>query len=175
MEVLVVVVIATIIAVVLVPQVLSRLNTGGAAALAQNLSGIAKSLQEYRADVGRYPSRLAYLAAPPPSGATDTCGRTLPPQNIAGWNGPYLDREVGSSGIVTGSATINNDIVRVPQTYSQTGTLFLQATDVDRAVVDELEAAFDGDEDFATGVIRWAEVGGQGVGVLTYAIPIRAC
>lgn len=178
LEVVVVLAILGVLAGVLFPQLAGRTTQGQAANLASNLDVLADAIQTYRGDVNRYPSRLTYLPdAPPASGATDACGRPLPPGLAAAWGGPYLARRVNAAGIPSGSATIRTTLRRVPANASggSNGTLFIDADDVDLAVADILEAAIDGNADLTGGSLVWQPAGASGRGTVSFAIPVRGC
>jgi hypothetical protein len=61
----------------------------------------------------------------------------------------------------------------VPATVAGTlsGLLYFDVPGVDREVADALEAAFDGNGDFAGGTITWTAA----TGTLSYAMPVRGC
>ena len=160
-----------LLAAVLVPQVLGRLTTGQASTLSQNLSGLSAAMTTYREDMLRYPDLLSQLTTAPTAGAFDSCSRPLP--NVNAWNGPYLERILSTSGIRSGTSTIQDNVQRTPTTYSATGTLLITVNDVDPAVAEEVEASFDATTDYAAGTIRWTASGSSGT--LTYAMPIRGC
>lgn len=166
-------VLIALLAGVLIPAVLSRLDSGQAATLASNLNALDEAIGTFRHDVGRYPSQLVYLATAPPVGAEDTCDRVIP--NVAAWNGPYLARSITTAGIRSGNSTIQNTIGRDPETFTSTGTMLVNVSDVDQQVAEELERSFDTTVDYAAGAIRWVAVGGSGMGTLTYATSIRGC
>ena len=172
-EIAVGLVLIALLAGVLIPAVLSRLDSGQATSLATNLTALDEAIGTFRRDVGRYPSQLVHLGTAPAVGTVDTCNRVIP--NVAAWNGPYLARAVTSAGIRSGNSTIQNAIARSPTTFSSTGTMLINVSDVDQLVAEELERSFDTTVDYAAGAIRWTAVGGSGMGTLTYATSIRGC
>ena len=175
MEMLVVLAVVGLLAGVLAPEVLRRLTTGRHAALASTLASVSDALLAYRTDVGRYPRQLRLLTSQPTTSDRDSCNRTLPATLVSGWAGPYLDRQITTSGIVAGSSTVLNTVRRAPTSYSTTGTLLVDVTAVDEELATLLEQQFDGTVNFGSGTIRWTESGGTGQGTLVYAIPIRNC
>ena len=172
-EVAVGLVLIALLAGVLIPAVLNRLDSGQATTLATNLSALDEAIGTFRQDVGRYPSQLVHLGTAPAVGTLDTCDRVIP--NVAAWNGPYLARAVTTAGIRSGDATILNAIDRDPEDFSSTGTMLIIVSDVDQLVAEELERSFDTTADYTAGAIRWDAVGGSGMGTLTYATSIRGC
>lgn len=172
-EVAVAVAVLSVLSVVALPQVVKHLYGGQTAALAENLDGLNHAIQMFRVDVGRYPSRLSYLSAPPPGGATDSCGREI--LTLVNWRGPYVDRSIPGTGMVSGTSIIQNGVRRNPMASSSFGTLLIDVTDVDRELAEQMEAAFDGNADFGAGTIVWVESATTGQGLLTYNIPSREC
>lgn len=171
-EVMISLVIVALVAGVVSMATISRLAVGESASLAQNLTNLAQGIHSFRNDVGRYPSRLRDLATPIAAGAKDPCNRNL---DVAAWRGPYLDREVGASGLVSGSVVVNDAIARVPVSTTGFGHLRLSAADVEREVAEGVERVFDGNADFASGNVTWSEAGGTGRGTLVYSMPVRGC
>jgi type II secretion system protein G len=169
-ELLVGLLILGLLAGVMVPQVVSRLRQGETATLAQNLSAVSRAAYAFQKDVGRFPGRLEYLATTP-SAAQSSCLTSI--ANVSAWKGPYLARQIPATGLVSGSYVISNTLRRVPANTSATlgGLLYFDVPGVDREVADRLEAAFDGNADFAAGTISWSSA----TGTLSYAMPVRGC
>ncbi len=75
-EILVVVVIIAILAAVVVPNVISRIGDAKQSAAISTIKSFETAIDQYRLDMGTYPSSLNDLITPPnPKGK---------------WNGPYL-------------------------------------------------------------------------------------
>lgn len=173
-ELLVGLLILGLVAGAMVPQVVSRLRQGEAAALAQNLSSLSAATYAFQRDLGRFPRQLEHLATPPAS-AQSSCQTNL--TNLSEWKGPYLARQIPSTGLVAGRYVISNILRRVPANITSTvhGLLYLDVTGVDREVAEELEDAFDGNADPSSGTILWSGSGSAGTGTLSYAMPVRGC
>ena len=84
LELLVVIVIIGLLAAYVGPRMFAQLGKSEVTVAKAQVESFKKSLDNYRLDVGRYPSTEeglgALLAAPPTAGAK--------------WNGPYLDKAV---------------------------------------------------------------------------------
>lgn len=173
-EITVAIAILALLAMVLVPQLLSRLTGGQATALASSLSAVSTGVESFRGDIGRYPSTLVHLSDEP-SSADDLCDRSIPANLLSNWSGPYLNRRITTSGIVSGNSTIQATLRREPETYSGFGDLLIDAAGVDLDVAQELEEAFDGNGNLSSGTIRWAADEAANRGTLSYAIPVRGC
>lgn len=176
LELVVALAVAALLAGVLLPQVIGRLNQAQTASAVQTLANLHEALLSFRADVGRYPVRLSYLSATPGGTPRDLCRRTIP--DLSDWRGPYVGRAIPLTGLVVGTATVRDSLERSPASESPgnpVGTLFIRVDGVERTVADEAEAAYDANGNLSAGTIRWAESGGSGVGTLTYAVPVRGC
>jgi general secretion pathway protein G len=78
-ELLVVIVVLSLVAAAITPQILSRFNTAKVRTAKLHADTLAAALDDFFVDVGRYPTTeegvAALLAAPP---------------SAPGWNGPYV-------------------------------------------------------------------------------------
>lgn len=176
MEILVVLAVLAALAAVVGRNVASTTQSGRSAALAESLDGLRRSIYAYRGDVRRYPTNLTQLSTQPAAGATDLCGRDVPPTFLANWRGPYTGQTVTGSGIPVGDALIL-DALEGPagQGIETSGTLFIVVEDVDEAIAAALERSYDGEPlDFGSGTIRWTDAGG-GIGTLRFGIAISGC
>lgn len=175
-ELIVVLAILAVLAAVIAPNVLDAIFQSQSAALARSFDSLSDAITEFRADIGRYPSKLSYLSSQPSGNVDDTCGRDLNADWSTDWNGPYVQTNITSSGITVGSATIQNDLRRDPATLGA-GTvadLLVDVEDVDESTAEELDDSFDGDDNLSAGSVRWVDGGGDR-GTLTFAIRIRGC
>ena len=175
LEVVITLAIVAMLAAVLTPQVLSRMTSASSATLLSTLTGLQDAATAHRGDTGRYPQTLGQLTTEPTSGVRDSCGRLVPGSALDAWSGPYLDRNVATTGIEIGGSVIAATVRRVPATYSDVGTLYIDVTGVDKEVADEMERSMDGTIDYANGSILWSQVGTTGRGTLSLASPVRGC
>ena len=81
LELLVVLAIMGLLAAIIAPQVLKYLGSSRTQTAKVQIQNVAAALELYKLDVGRYPTEAeglkAVVAAPP---------------DVAGWNGPYLQK-----------------------------------------------------------------------------------
>lgn len=176
-ETLVSLAVVGVVAGVVVSRMITPQENSETGALAQNLGALNASVQAFRGDVGRYPGRLEYLTAPPPAGATDACGRSIPPQQRAEWSGPYLTRQIGPGGIRTGDGTIANQVRRDPPARGSDpfGHLLIDASEVESRTATSLDKLLDGGDGFTTGTVRWTAQGATSRGNVVYRMPVRGC
>jgi prepilin-type N-terminal cleavage/methylation domain-containing protein len=175
LEVIVGLLIVALLGAVVVPQITRRQRDGQAAAIASSLGAIRTAILEFRKSVGRYPSQLAHLSTLPTAGATDLCGRVVPFVWSGVWRGPYVQRAIGSGGVLVRDAVILNAIRRNPPTSATTlADLLLDVTNVDQSVAEIIDQNLDPTLDLNAGSVQWVSTG-SGQGTLTLAMPIRGC
>lgn len=183
-EILVALAIIAILAAVLIPGLSPKIGSAQASNLIQDVRSISNGLQQFRENVGWYPSTIASLSTF--SSGNDLCGASIPATNVNQWRGPYIAMTPLAAGIPSGDAMIGLALTRTPTTTSSStvmaGTMSFDVTAVDSIVVSEVETAFDGSSasvtKYSTGSVLWAKASGLGVGTtgtLTYKIPVRGC
>ena len=173
LEILVVMIILGALAAVLYPAVAVQIRKGQATALADQLNNLREAIGNYHANVSRYPTVLTQLTQQPLAGENDLCGFGLSGANRNAWRGPYLAQNIVGD-IQVGDAVVQNDVTRNPLTNGATppGILIMKVASVDSTSAVDLEAQFDGNNNFTTGTILWTTLG---VDTLTFQMPIRNC
>lgn len=165
------------LAAVLYPAVAVQIRKGQTTALADQLNNLRVAISNFRSNVQRYPHRLNQLTEVVTAGQPDICNGGIPAANANAWRGPYLAQNLVGTTIAVGDATVQFVLVRVPPTNAggPFGMLQIVAANVDSTSAADLEAQFDGNNNFATGTILWVPVGGVPTGTLTFQMPIRDC
>jgi general secretion pathway protein G len=83
LELLVVMVIIGLLASIVAPQYFSQIGKSNTKVARAQIESLIQALDQYRLDVGRYPSTEQGLPS-----------LRVAPQNVAQWRGPYLKRDV---------------------------------------------------------------------------------
>jgi general secretion pathway protein G len=83
LELLVVMVIIGLLASIVAPQYFSQIGKSNTKVARAQIESLIQALDQYRLDVGRYPSTEQSLTS-----------LRVAPQNVAQWRGPYLKRDV---------------------------------------------------------------------------------
>lgn len=186
-EILVSLAIMAILSAAIVPGIVGKMRDSRRSALSQTLLAISQGIAEYRKAVTRYPPTLTVLTEAPVAGVTtDAClgVNYLSVGNANNWRGPYLSREMLSTGLRMADGVIQNQLRRV--TSGTAAYLLIDVSGVESEVATDLESEFDGSPANATaGTIRYttsalpspATVGAAGGGMvnLSYSIPIAGC
>jgi prepilin-type N-terminal cleavage/methylation domain-containing protein len=188
-EVLVALAIVAVLSAIVVPEIVGRIRESRQSALSQTFFGLSQGIAEYRKAVTRYPYELLLLTEAPvhlAPNAKDACGNNLNPSHINNWRGPYVSRQLLSSGIAMGDAHIQNLLRRI--TVGSSVFLLMDAAGVDTTIAVGLENEFDGTSvnPTTTGTIRYQSTAlpapstvttaaPAGMVNLSYSIPIAGC
>ena len=177
LEVLTALAIIAVLTAVLLPALNNKLQDSRSTALEQTFLGLSQGIAEFKRATTRYPSTLLYLTTQPNSTPnTDVCGNILS-STAALWRGPYVSRDVPSTGIQMGDAVIPPGLTRV-MNASNTVPLFILITGngVESSTVDDMESDLDGlPADANNGTIRWVAGSTTTVRNVSYAMPVNSC
>lgn len=172
LEMLVVLTILIALAAVVIPQVAARGRDATATAVLSSAATIADAVSQFKADTRRYPGEVRWLVSLDGT-PIDICGDAIPPGLLARWSGPYLQQHVPTTGLPAGDARILNTLSRADG--ATVSSLVISATGVTEAAARRIDREIDGDDDLATGTIRWTAGAGGEPGTLQYFLPIRGC
>lgn len=159
-EVLATVTIIAVLAAVVIPTVAAQIQKADPQKVGRDMLSTRSGVEQFLADVRRYPAAYAHLSAPI-TGLSGLTGGTYATSEVNRWKGPYLNKD-GTAGLSTGygltfNANFQIDTLGVTGLSEVTATnpkylVFTVAIDSVRALtVDEM---FD-DGILTTGVFRW--------------------
>jgi prepilin-type N-terminal cleavage/methylation domain-containing protein len=170
-EILVAIAIVAVIAAVVVPSFGSQLRSGDEGRVQQDLTNIRSGIEQFLADVRRYPKSVGALTNMPDSTATNALvGGLYKGNQIKRWRGPYISKD-STSALLTG---FDNTITATFDTATVNGAVFLriQIAAFDTLNASRLDKKMD-DGVLATGLLRWV-VGTSPSGTLSYyAMPVQ--
>src|SRR3954466_10056689 len=92
-EVLVTIAIIAVLAAVVVPSIGSQLKTGDESRIQQDLSNIRSGVEQFLADVRRYPATITQLNKAILTSALDITATAYPASQVARGRGPYLTKD----------------------------------------------------------------------------------
>src|SRR5690349_14335551 len=101
-EVLVTITLIAALAGVVVPAIAGQLKKGDPSLIGQDVAAIRSGVEQFLADVRRYPGAIQQVTAPittSQSGLTTTMQGNYGAADVARWKGPYLTKD--SIGVVT--------------------------------------------------------------------------
>lgn len=188
-EVIIAMAILVILSAILVPGLTRQLSTSQGSNLVQDIRAINSGIQEFRENVGRYPTSVSQLTTfASGSVQSDACGMTIPANNVNQWRGPYIGLTPLATGIPSGDASILLPLTRTPATTSSStsmdGVLSFDIISVDSVSAAEVENALDGvsgdNTIYSTGTVLWSPTGGIAgtlgyIGTITVKLPVRGC
>lgn len=174
-EVLVTVAIIAVLAAVVIPAVTSQISKGDQGRVQSDLQSVRAGVQQFVADVRRYPKSLGQLVVVP----TTSQGALSPTvnyttQELERWRGPYLNKDstaAGSTGYALrlgfGSPAFKFDTLTVGTTGVFTPAtpgvgdvqyMVLTIPGMDQTTAQALDATMD-DGNVTTGSVRWKAAG----------------
>ena len=188
-EVLVALAIVAVLSAIIIPQITGRIRESRQSALSQTFFGLSQGIAEYKKAVTRYPYQLILLTQAPvllDPAAKDACGNNLNASHVNNWRGPYVSRQLLSTGVAMGDAHIQNQLRRV--TVGASAFLLIDAAGIDTLIAVGLEGELDGTSTNpeTTGTIRYqtaalpapstvTTAAPAGMVNLSYSIPISGC
>lgn len=184
-EILVAVAIMAVIAAVVIPSIGGQLNKGETGRVTSDLTNIRSSVEQFLADVRRYPSLMVQLQTKPGTSAADSgINNTLAfsAAQVARWKGPYMTKDFSVSGATGyGAAIVGIRTCSIASASTLTGCmapvpagqryLTIAIPGITNAEALEIDAAMD-DGVLTTGQIQWVTGGAKDT--LRYlALPIQ--
>jgi prepilin-type N-terminal cleavage/methylation domain-containing protein len=179
-EILVAVAIMAVVAAVVIPSIGGQLNKGDVSRITSDLTSIRGGVEQFLADVRRYPSAMAQLQTKPAALAAADTGLNGSGQftaaQVARWRGPYLTKDFSASGVTGfgGSITVLFKVCNMSQAClpASTGTKYLTVMipGLSSSEMFQVDSAMD-DGLATTGQIQFVTTG---VDTLKYlALPIQ--
>ena len=173
-EILVALAILAALAAVLIPAVAGQISKSDATRTIQDITAIRTGIEQFVADVHRYPGKVSHLANLITTAQMDVNNATYPQSLVNRWKGPYLGRDTLPGGYQTGfGAVVRDSLVRLTfqagVNYATVVIAGITQTDFNR-----IDIEVDGAVDATSGMLRWVTGGGSGVDTVKYlTIPIQ--
>jgi type II secretory pathway pseudopilin PulG len=181
-EITVVLVIILGLAALVTPGVLGRLDQSRVEASAKSLSGITTAIHDpsrgggsFRRHVGVYPRAVSHLTRQISVTDANICGVPYTLTEIAGWNGPYLNRRVAGTGVLIAIGMVRDTMSRDPAIGGTAPVLRIHVDSVaieDAAALDE---RVDGVRDSLAGSVKWGPIDAEGFVTVDYLMPVKGC
>jgi general secretion pathway protein G len=175
-ELLVGMAIIALLAAVLIPAVTGQIAKSDATRTLQDISSMRTGVEQFVADVRRYPGKLSHLTRAITVADRDVNGVVYSANLVARWKGPYVARDTSGAagGFVTGYGAVAVDsLVRV---IYQPGVNYvtIRVAGITQADFDRMDVDIDGSVNALNGVLRWVTGGGSGVDTVKFlALPIQ--
>lgn len=173
-EVLVVLSILAILAAVLVPAVAGQIGKSDATRAIQDMTAIRTGVEQFLADVHRYPGKVSHLTNQITVAQRDINIANYPAGLVSRWKGPYLGRDTLPGGFQTGFGAFVRD--SMVQLTFQPGVNYVTVViaGITQTDFNRIDIEIDGVAGTTTGLVRWVTGGGSGVDTVKYlTIPIQ--
>jgi len=159
-EILVALALMAVLAAVLLPTVAGQILKGDAGRVAQDLQAVRSGVEQFLADIHRYPGRYSDLSKIIATTNTDILGNTYNAGLVNKWKGPYVTKGTVNSSVDTGfGGTITNTFMRVTNTNAiQYVTVVIVG--VSGSDFDKIDEQLDGVVGRTSGLLRWNSTGG---------------
>lgn len=175
-ELLVSLALIALLAAVLIPTVAGQLLKGDAGRVASDLNAVQTGIEQFLADVHRYPGKYSDLSKVITTTAathTDILGNAYTAGLVSKWKGPYVTKDTLNAVVPTG---FGGNIVNVFQSVANTNGVNYVAVviaGISSADFNKIDEQIDGTASggAATGLLRFVAGGADTVKFL--AIPIQ--
>lgn len=163
-EILVALALIALLAAVLLPTVAGQILKGDAGRVMQDVDAVRSGIDQFLADVHRYPGGYAQLSNAINNTETDINGNVYTTGLASKWAGPYVTKDTNSLGVVeTGfGGTIHKTFVKTVHTNG-VDYVTVRIFGVSGADFDKIDAQIDGSSTSpagrTSGLLRWGTSG----------------
>lgn len=175
-ELLVALALIALLAAVLIPTVAGQLLKGDAGRVASDLNAVQTAIEQFLADVHRYPGKYSDLSKAIATTNTDILGNAYTSGLVNKWKGPYVTKDTLSATVPTGfGGSIINGFQSVANTNGANYVAVI-ITGVSSADFNKVDEQIDGTPSggATTGLLRWVTGGGTNPDTVKFlAIPIQ--
>jgi hypothetical protein len=140
----------------------------------QGLVRIDSAVTRFHAAVGAYPSSLQQLYSRISTAQTNVCGSAFTSTQVSGWQGPYLQQIVPSTGAWIAIGIADVPLARYPSKKTLESVI-LSVTGVRSGDALRMDAEFDDSDGSDDGKIRWGSADSEGEVEISYYIPATSC
>lgn len=159
-EILIALALIAVLAAVLLPSVAGQIMKGDSGRTMQDLDAVRAGVDQFLADVHRYPMKVSHLNTKILTTDKDVNGTVYPSGLVAKWSGPYITKPLNDAGVIpTGfGANIRDSLQRVPANGVNYVTVVIAG--IDSAAFARLDLEIDGPSASLTnsrtlGLLRW--------------------
>jgi prepilin-type N-terminal cleavage/methylation domain-containing protein len=127
-EILVAVAIMAVVAAVVIPSIGGQLNKGDVARVSGDLTSVQGAIEQFLADVRRYPLSMSHLQTKVVIANSGLTGGVYSASQAARWRGPYMTKDFSVSGISGFGSSMVSLFAICDNTAGTTGTCAAGAT-----------------------------------------------
>jgi len=172
-EILVALALIALLAAVLLPTVAGQILKGDAGRVIQDLNAVRAGIEQFLADVHRYPGKYSDLSKVITTSNTDISGNAYTSGLVAKWAGPYVTKDTTNSIVETGFAGSIQNAFKKQQNTNGVDYVSVIITGISGPDYDKVDLQIDGTgASRTTGLLRWA-TGGSVDSTKFLAVPIQ--
>ncbi len=159
-EILVTLALMAVLAAVLLPTVAGQIMKGDAGRVVSDLQAVRSGIEQFLADVKRYPGRYSDLSKVIATTNSDALGSAYNANHVTKWKGPYITKDTTNASVETGfGGTMRNPFMLVTNTNAvQYVTVVI--TGISGPDFDKIDEQMDGVVGRTSGLLRWNTSGG---------------
>ena len=175
-EILIALAIIATLAAVIIPTVAGQIGKSDATRTIQDMTAIRTGIEQFMADVHRYPGRVSHLSNAITNTQRDVLTNLYTNALVAKWKGPYVGRDTvpGSGGLQTGFGGTIRDSLQTATFQPGVNYVTLVVTGITLADFNRMDGEIDGIASPTTGLLRWVTGGGSGIDTVRFlAMPIQ--
>jgi prepilin-type N-terminal cleavage/methylation domain-containing protein len=171
-EILVAIAILAVVAAVVIPSIGGQLRSGDESRVQNDLANIRSGIEQFLADVRRYPKSVGQLTTAPTITASGLTGGVYNAGQVGRYRGPYISKD-SLTAVKTGfDGTITNLFDTATVTGFGGPYLRMTIATFDSTNAARLDQKMD-DGVLTTGMIRWTAVASPSGNLFYYALPIQ--
>jgi general secretion pathway protein G len=159
-EILIALALIAVLAAVLLPSVAGQIMKGDSGRTMQDLDAVRAGVDQFLADVHRYPQKVSHLNTKILNTDEDVNGTVYPAGLVAKWAGPYITKPLNDASVIpTGfGAVIRDSLQRVPANGVNYVTVVIAG--IDSSAFARLDLEIDGPaatlvNSRTLGLLRW--------------------
>jgi prepilin-type N-terminal cleavage/methylation domain-containing protein len=173
-ELLVGLAIMSLLAAVLIPAVAGQIAKSDATRTVNDLASIRTSVEQFLADVKRYPRRISHTTNLITVAQRDVNGALYTAGQVSKWKGPYLGRDTLAGVLTTGYGAAIQDSLQRLTLQAGVNYVTVVIAGITQTEFDRMDSDIDGTVSATTGLLRWVTGGVSGVDTVKFlTIPIQ--
>lgn len=159
-EILVALALIALLAAALIPVVAGQILKGDAARVMDDLGTVRLGVEQFLADVRRYPGKYSDLSKVITITNSDINAVVYTTGLVNKWAGPYVAKDTVTAAVPTGyGGSITNVFMKVANTNA-VNYVTVVVTGIAGADFDRIDLQFDGVVNRSLGLLRWVSTGG---------------
>lgn len=159
-EVLVALALIALLAAVLLPTVAGQILKGDAGRVQQDLEGVRSGIDQFLADIHRYPLKYSNLSKVITTSDSDITPSPYTAGLVNKWVGPYVVKDTVNASVPTGyGGSITNRFMKTLHTNG-VNYVTIVVTGISGTDFDRVDLQVDGVVGRTSGLLRWVSAGG---------------